>query len=293
VDILFPLIAALLYPLASLLLKRAMQLGVSAFACQAIFAFSLPLVSLPLLISINRFPEVSQWGWVALSTVFLVVAQWVTILAVRAGDVSVQTPIMGSKLVMVAMLASAFGVDRLGWLGWLGVLIAVPAIFVITGGSLSAWKKSWLTVVLALTACAMFAVSDVVSAAKATAIGAATFVLLQGFMHVPFGLVLTPIGLKQSANARPDAWWFALGGGLALGLQSLCIGWTLCRYANATEANMIYSTRGLWGVLLVLAVGHWFGNVEAREAAPGVMRTRLIGAIMLIIAVGLVLTNPI
>lgn len=292
-DIFFPLIAALLYPLASLLLKRAMQLGVSALACQAIFAFSLALVSLPLLGLIDSFPEVSRWGWVALSTLFLVVAQWVTILAVRAGDVSVQTPLMGSKLVMVALLASAFGVDRLGWLGWLGVLIAVPSIFVITGGNLSAWRRSRLTVVLALTACAMFAVSDVVSAAKATALGVASFVFLQGLMHVPFGLALTPIGLRQSSNAQPAAWWFALGGGFALGLQSLCIGWALCRYANATEANMIYSTRGLWGVLLVFAIGHWFGNTEAREAAPGVLRARLTGAIMLIVAVGLVLTNPV
>ena len=292
-DILLPLIAALLYPLASLLLKRAMQLGVSALACQAIFAFSLALVSLPLLSLIDGIPEMSTWGWVALSTVFLVVAQWVTIMAVRAGDVSVQTPLMGSKLVMVALLASALGVDQLSWLGWVGVFIAVPAIFVITGGSLSAWKKSRLTVILALIACAMFAVSDVVSAAKAASLGVAAFVFLQGLMHLPFGLALTSTGLKQSVNAQPGAWWFALGGGFGLGLQSLCIGWGLCRYANATEANMIYSTRGLWGVLLVLAIGHWFGNAEAREAAPGVMRIRLIGAVLLIAAVGLVLTNPV
>ena len=268
-----------------------MELGVSSLACQAIFTFSLAFVSLPLFLLIDSLPPMSRWGWAGISTFFLVTAQWVTILAVRAGDVSVQTPLMGSKLVMVAILASALGVDQLKWLGWFGVVIAAPAIFIITGGNLSAWKRSRLTVVLALSACAMFAVSDVVSAAKAAEFGVVSFVLLQGLLHAPFGVGLAPRGWKLSCNASPVGWRYAIGGGLVLGLQSLCMGWALCRYANATEANMIYSTRGLWGVIAVIAVGHWFGNLEARDVAPKVMRARIAGAVLLLIAVGLVLTN--
>ena len=51
--------------------------------------------------------------------------------------------------------------------------------------------------------------------------------------------------------------------------------------------NVLYTTRGVWGVLLVWVFGHWFANTE-RSLGPAVLTRRLIGAILLLAAIALV-----
>jgi hypothetical protein len=50
---------------------------------------------------------------------------------------------------------------------------------------------------------------------------------------------------------------------------------------------VVYSARGLWSVLAVWWVGHWFGNTE-RDRGGSVLRTRLFGAALLLVAIVLV-----
>ena len=56
---------------------------------------------------------------------------------------------------------------------------------------------------------------------------------------------------------------------------------------EVTRTNILYNTRGLWSVVLVWVVGHWFGNVE-RSVGQAVMTRRLLGAAILLGAVFLV-----
>ena len=49
--------------------------------------------------------------------------------------------------------------------------------------------------------------------------------------------------------------------------------------------NIIYSTRALWGVLLVWIIGHKLGNFEVSQHGHAVMAKRLAGALLLSIAV--------
>jgi hypothetical protein len=57
-------------------------------------------------------------------------------------------------------------------------------------------------------------------------------------------------------------------------------------YGKATAINVIYSARGLWSVLAVWWVGHWFANRE-RERGADVFRSRLLGAALLLAAIAL------
>jgi hypothetical protein len=50
----------------------------------------------------------------------------------------------------------------------------------------------------------------------------------------------------------------------------------------------VYSARGLFSVVLVWAVGHWFSNDE-QHLAPGVLRMRFAGAALMVAAIVLVL----
>lgn len=61
-------------------------------------------------------------------------------------------------------------------------------------------------------------------------------------------------------------------------------------YGNATAVNILYSSRGIWSVVLVWLLGGWFGNSE-REQGKEVMVRRLVGAFLLFLAIILVITT--
>ena len=54
---------------------------------------------------------------------------------------------------------------------------------------------------------------------------------------------------------------------------------------------MVYSARGLWSVLAVWWVGHWFGNSERNQGSP-VFRMRLLGSGLLLLAIVLAVATP-
>ncbi|MEO1834366.1 MAG: hypothetical protein ABGZ49_02635 [Akkermansiaceae bacterium] len=77
-------------------------------------------------------------------------------------------------------------------------------------------------------------------------------------------------------------------GAFFIALQALILVYGLALFGDATAMNVSYSLRGLWSVLAVWGLGHWFANRE-RELGVTAMKTRLVGAALLCAAVGLVL----
>ncbi len=61
-------------------------------------------------------------------------------------------------------------------------------------------------------------------------------------------------------------------------------------YRHATTANVLYSSRGLWSVVAVWGIGHWFTNRE-QHLGPRVLAWRLVGAILLMAALLMVLLD--
>ena len=59
-------------------------------------------------------------------------------------------------------------------------------------------------------------------------------------------------------------------------------------FGDATAVNVVYSSRGLWSVLAVWWIGHWFQNDE-QHLGPAVLRLRLWGAGLMLAAIALVL----
>ena len=59
-------------------------------------------------------------------------------------------------------------------------------------------------------------------------------------------------------------------------------------HGDATAVNIVYSSRGLWSVAAVWLIGHWFSNTEGEVGGPA-MRRRLMGALLMLAAIGLVI----
>ena len=75
-----------------------------------------------------------------------------------------------------------------------------------------------------------------------------------------------------------------------MGVQALSLVTTLAVFGDATAVNVIYSSRGLWSVVAVWLVGHWFHNQE-RTLPASVLRLRFLGAAIMTAAIIVTLTR--
>ena len=54
--------------------------------------------------------------------------------------------------------------------------------------------------------------------------------------------------------------WLAAGA-MCFSTQGLMFITSISLYRQATSANVLYSSRGLWSVVAVWAIGHWFDSL--------------------------------
>ncbi|MEM6551044.1 MAG: hypothetical protein AAF750_02720 [Planctomycetota bacterium] len=245
---------------------------------------------------------VGWWGWgsAVLAGLGFMVGQVFTLLAVRFGDVSVQTPVMGAKVVGVAGLAVALG-GSVGVELWWAAGLATAAVVMLgwpmkrraeqsAGGPVASDRAkrvgSWGTAGLSLVACLGYAAADVLLARDAGAAG--------GLGQEAYLLVMmATVGLVSLATlpVRPGWWVVAKGargwlawGGVLFTVQCFLMGVALAFGGDATTTNVVYSTRGLLAVVLVWGLGRRLGLGEAGHGW-GVMTRRLVGAGVLVLAV--------
>ena len=69
-----------------------------------------------------------------------------------------------------------------------------------------------------------------------------------------------------------------------LSLQATGMIYSIAKFREVTTTNILYNTRGIWSVVLVWIIGHWFANSE-RDQGTSVMLRRLIAATLLLAAV--------
>lgn len=286
--LLYPLASALIYPFASLFLKRAMVEGggllrvafISNIVLFAVFACALPFS--------ETSPSWSHLPWALLAGACFFGGQVFTFLAIRAGDVSVQAPLMGVKVIFVAFFSFFLKPDEVPPLLWLGSALAAAAIFLLGGASLKAFRANARTVIWSLVACACFGASDSLAGYRSADFGPIPFVVVMTTVVAVASLGFIPFFTAPMSAVPFAAKRLAALGGFAIGLQGVILNLALAFYQNATAMNIIYSTRALWGVLLIWGLGHKLGNFEVAQHGHKVMAKRLAGALLLSAAVILV-----
>ena len=204
----------------------------------------------------------------------------------RYADASRISPLLGLKVVMVAIIWITMGRETIGLWQWGAVGLSVAAAFVLnySGGSLPI--KS---IVLTLATCLCYAASDVFIVDLVRTVGEpgsftasmrATCIayIVCGFV----GLLLLPkFGSRDS-----DDWTTALP---FAGTWYTCM---LCLFAalamiGPVMGNIVLATRGLFSIGLgVLLASMGMLHLE-RHVAGSVLMRRAIAAVMMIIAIAL------
>ncbi|PTY08386.1 hypothetical protein DB347_02045 [Opitutaceae bacterium EW11] len=286
---LVPAVSSVVYVAAALSMKRSASFGVGVWRSTFVANLTVGAVFAPLWVLGGHGRE---WFWLwqpALGGALFLLGQIATFVALEHGDVSVTTPVLGLKIMMVAfftVLLLSVPVPLPLWfaagLSTIGILLlnrkdhARPA------------SRRLLPLAAAVAAAASFACCDVLIQKWVPAWGVGRFLPLMFGSVAVLSVALIPRFSAPLTAVPRGAWPWLLGGSTAFAVQAAALAYAIGAFGQATGVNIVYSSRGLWSVLAVWKIGHWFGNEEQAMSAP-VLRSRISGAVLMLLAIALVL----
>lgn len=282
-----PLVCGFIYVVGALCLKRAAEHGVGVWRTTFVVNVAMGLSVQPLWWFAPATPWPTEWWQPVVTALLFTLAQLMIYLAISHGDVSVTTPVMGTKSILVAALASALFAVKIPAAWWWAAALCAVAVLLLGWNGGVPHRRVGFTIVLASLSGFTYALSDVLLQHWAPGWGLMRFIpLMFGLMGLfSFGFVMFFSGSWR--DVAPVAWRWLVPGSLLMVLNNAAFAFTLARWRDATAANVVYSSRGLWSVALVWVVGHWFGNRE-RHAGGAAMTSRLVGAALMVAAIVLV-----
>lgn len=207
------------------------------------------LLLLPLLWP-RDIPDWRQYAWpLVFESLGYLAGQACLFSALRHAEASRIAPLLAVKIVILAGLSWLVLGRQIAPLQWLAVALAVGSAWVLnwTGG-----RTPPRTVLLALTACLGYAISDLyirvtiecmapVAPLHAALVACALSYVFCGLLVLPLGLRLHRAAWRDAAKSAPYALtWLA-----SMGFLYGCFG-----LAGVVLGNIVQSTRGLISVLL-------------------------------------------
>jgi drug/metabolite transporter (DMT)-like permease len=282
------LVAAVIYAAGALVVKRASDLGVGVWRTAFVANLVAALMFQPLLLLGGTIhPEL--WWQPLLGALCFVGGQWLTYHSLEHGDVSVATPVLGIKILLVAVLVTAWTGEALRAKLWVAALLATVGIACLNQrGGRVAHHHVGRTVLSAGLAAAAYATFDVLAQQWAPRWGIGRFLPITLGMAALLSFAFVPRFSAPLAALPRTTWWWLLGGTATIGSQSMLFVSSVSYWGHAPQLNVLYSSRGLWSVVLVWLAGHWVSNRE-QGLGGAVLAWRLGGATLMLAAIALVL----
>ena len=278
--------------IGALLLKRASDLGADVWRTARIVNYTTAALSLALWTLGGTIPEPSLWWQPPVAATLFFGGQVFSLLALNTGDVSVATPVLGLKILLVALLSTLLIGDPVSARLWIAAGLSSVAIALLNIESGRAHSHIGRTIALAALGAASYACFDVLVQKWSPAWGTGRilpFVMLSAAAYsIPLRRFDRPAGGGRRA-ARPYTRWLAAGA-VPFAAQGLMFITSISIWRQVTSANVLYSSRGLWSVVAVWAIGHWFENREQHLGAR-VLAWRFAGAFLLMAAIVMVLLD--
>lgn len=278
--LLFPLGAAMIYAVGSLSLRAASTVGSGPWRATCMTNL---LAATMFLFYVEGWPNpdlpLHWWSVIGLGGLFFL-GNVLTVLSLSVGDVSIAAPVLAAKVVMVVALMEVTGLAPATWTIWLAGFMTIAGVLFLQRSTPTQKKegRGVLTLCLSLGAAACFAFFDV---------GVQVVSARDGFHRVaPYAVgvagaisgVLLPFVMKKEGRVqRKGLRYLWIGVGL-LSFQSFILIYALGKFNDAAGINIVYGSRGLWGLVAVSLLGRFFLNRE-REEAGAFFRYRLAGAV--------------
>ncbi len=283
--LLLPLLAAFAFALGSLVYKRAFQEGAGVVHGVVVNNVILGVLFLPLVALEGRPIPWSDWSRPVLTALAFLLGHLLNVVSLRVGDVSVATPLLGSKVIFVALIAwLGFG-TRLSASQWLAAACATAGVVIMGLTDFRRGGRTGLTTLTALGCAAAFSLTDTLIQVWGGGFGVWSFLALQFAALAGLSAGLLPFFGLASLRAPARAWPWIIAGALLSAVQAIIITSTIALWQDAPGVNVVYATRGLWSIALVWTVGHWLKNDERHSVGPRKMGLRVAGASLILGAV--------
>jgi drug/metabolite transporter (DMT)-like permease len=286
--VILPLLAALLYVFGALLVKRSGDFGVGLWRTAFVSNLTSAMIFQLLLPLGGAFRSEFLWQPALLAVLFLL-AQLLNYLALDRGDVSVATPVLGLKIILVALFTTVLLTQGVSGKLWAAAALSSAAIVLLNRAGGVKHHHVGSTILYAGMSAAAFALFDVLVQKWSPAWGQGRFLPAMFWFVAVFNVVLIPFFRAPLSTVPKPGWPWLLSGCALIGTQSLVFVMVIVKFRNATATNVVYSSRGLWSVLVVWAIGHWFSNRE-QHLGSRVLRWRLAGAVLMMTAIALAMT---
>ena len=287
-SLLLPLLSALAYAIAALLIKRGADLGVGVWRTAFIANIMGALLFQPLLLLGGTIHPELWWQPVVLGVCF-VLGQWLSFAAMDRGDVSVATPVLGLKILLVAIFVTLLSGTLLPWQLWIAALLATAGILLLNRRASAAPHHAvGRTIITAGLAAVCYTIFDTLIQWWAPAWDLGRLLPLTMGISGLLSFVFIPMFHAPLAAIPKPAWRWLLMGAIIMGANSVVFVATIAHWGNATTANVVYSSRGLWTIVLVGVFGRWLNSRE-QHLSRKVRLSRLAGAILMMSAILLLL----
>lgn len=296
--LIFPLVAAVVYAIGAYFMKAAQHSGVNSaqvtFWTTAVTATAFMLVYYPW----GNQPWLGPASWLhvlALGVGFYFGLAF-TVIALDQGAVSLATPMLGTKVVLVAGIDAWLAGGSVTAADWAAAVLTTVGVFLLAGSSSPkrqagrkaeglSRRKVWIALGVSLLAAIAFAAFDV--GVKQWSPVNEFGRLVPPALVVALGLCAT---LPMLTGERVFVWpregtlWLAVAASL-FSAQALVLIWALGTYGDPTGMNVVYGSRGVWSVILVALVGVFATSVERFESR-GVFLRRLLGSLVITSGIG-------
>jgi drug/metabolite transporter (DMT)-like permease len=279
-------IAALGYAVAATLSKQALGRGAGILRISFVMNWVFVPVFATLLWSHEGAIPWSKVQYPAITGLLFFLGQVFTFAAIRFGDVSLQTPVMGTKAVFAVVIAVCLGTELVS------IPMAVAAIVSMLGVGLLGFSGDGVervgrTLALALLSSFFFAGSDTMVGFFAGGFGVPMFLFIAMVVNALLSCCLVPFFKEPLSAVSAKAWPWILAASLLMAGQALLLNYTLGRYQNVAAINVIYSTRGLWSVVFG-ALSLQLMMAPGRPTAPQrIFLLRMGGAVLMCLAIAI------
>jgi drug/metabolite transporter (DMT)-like permease len=285
-----PLVAGLLYASSALLLKLAERRGIGAGRI-TILSNLANIVAFAAFYPWDQFPAAPAVWWpVWLLALTMLVGQVSMVLAFTRGDVSVATPALATKVVLVAALATVVAPRTVGAATWAAAVLMLVGLWLLLGRpGAHDRRRALVAVAFSLVAATSFACFDLLVQVWSERIGFGLLLTLamtgSEVLSLPLWWALPGPGAAADApGGNGRALWPLVIGSALMAIQSVLFVWTIGRFHDAPGANVVYASRGIWSVLLVQMLPAWFGGVEV-FTTRGTFARRIAGATVMLLGV--------
>ena len=286
---LLALSAGLIYAGGAIAGKKALELGCGQVRAVILSNLILSLCFIPHLFLSEGWPTVRELViGTGLGSIFLL-AQALLFRALRAGDASMVSPLMGVKSILVAffLILLGFSDAPIPSSTWMAASLTAVAVALIGWPVREHGRASAKGIVLAIGSAASFSLLDSMVPHFSHQTDPVRMLFC---IFCPLGLLsLLLLPWKEEALFRRDnqgdIWVWRSGGMIAF--QAVLMSTAIACYRVPTEVNIVYSSRGLWTILFVAWLGKKLSLGEG-SLTPWVKGRRLAGSILLGICILLI-----